>query len=58
MGKRTIASTTKKIIKLKNRLRKLKYEKRQERKIHLIELGTLFKILDLLNESQEVMLGF
>lgn len=58
MGKRTIASTTKKIIKLKNRLRKLKYEKRQERKIHLIELGTLFEILDLLNESQEVMLGF
>ena len=58
MGKRTIASTTKKIIKLKNRLRKLKYEKRQERKIHLIKLGALFKILDLLNESQEVMLGF
>lgn len=58
MGKRTIASTTKKIIKAKNRIRKLRYEKRQERKIHLIKLGTLFKILNLLNESQEVMLGF
>lgn len=58
MGKRTIISLDKKIGTLKQKIRRLNYEKRQHRKIHLIELGTLFKILGLLNESQEVILGF
>lgn len=58
MGKRAIISLNKKIGTLKQKIRKLNYEKRQHRKIHLIELGTLFKILGLLNESQEVILGF
>ena len=58
MGKREIISLTKKIIKTKRQIKKLAIKKRQERKIHLIQLGTLFNIMDLLNESQEVMLGF
>lgn len=58
MGKRTIKSITNKIIKTKRQIKKLAIKKRQERKIHLIQLGTLFNIMDLLDESQEVMLGF
>ncbi len=58
MGKRTIKSITDKIIKTKRQIKKLAIKKRQERKIHLIQLGTLFNIMDLLDESQEVMLGF
>lgn len=58
MGKRTIKSITNKIVFLKKKIKKLNYQKRQERKIHLIQLGTLFNILDLLDESQEIMLGF
>lgn len=58
MGKRTIKSITDKIIKTKRQIKKLAIKKRQERKIHLIQLGTLFNIMDLLDESQEVILGF
>ncbi|WP_177162435.1 hypothetical protein [uncultured Fusobacterium sp.] len=58
MGKRTIKSITNKIIKTKRQIKKLAIKKRQERKIHLIQLGTLFNIMELLDESQEVMLGF
>lgn len=58
MGKRIIKSITNKIIKTKRQIKKLAIKKRQERKIHLIQLGTLFNIMDLLDESQEVMLGF
>ena len=58
MGKREIISLTKKIIKTKRQIKKLAIKKRQERKLHLIQLGTLFNIMDLLDESQEVILGF
>lgn len=58
MGKRTIKLITDKIIKTKRQIKKLAIQKRQERKIHLIQLGTLFNIMGLLDESQEVMLGF
>ena len=58
MGKRTIKSISNKIIKTKRQIKKLAIKKRQERKLHLIQLGTLFNIMDLLDESQEVILGF
>ncbi len=58
MGKRTVKTITNKIIKTKRQIKKLAIKKRQERKIHLIQLGTLFNIMDLLDESQEVILGF
>lgn len=45
-------------IKLKREKRKIQKQKRKERKIKLIKLGTLFKILGLLNEPQETMLGY
>ena len=54
-----------KILKKKREIRNLRKkqkrenaEKRKERKIKLIKLGTLFRILNLLDEKQEVMLGF
>lgn len=54
-----------KILKKKREIRNLKKQqkrennrKRKERKIKLIKLGTLFRILNLLDEKQEVMLGF
>ena len=55
----------KKILKKKKEIRNLRKQqkrennrKRKERKIKLIKLGTLFCILNLLDEKQEVMLGF
>ena len=55
----------KKILKKKREIRNLRKQqkrennrKRKERKIKLIKLGTLFRILNLLDEKQEVMLGF
>ena len=55
----------KKILKKKKEIRNLRKQqkrennrKRKERKIKLIKLGTLFRILNLLDEKQEVMLGF
>ena len=55
----------KKILKKKREIRNLRKQqkrennrKRKERKIKLIKLGTLFCILNLLDEKQEVMLGF
>ena len=55
----------KKILKKKKEIRNLRKQqkrenarKRKERKIKLIKLGTLFRILDLLDEKQEIMLGF
>lgn len=55
----------KKILKKKREIRNLRKKqkrenakKRKERKIKLIKLGTLFRILNLLDEKQEVMLGF
>ena len=54
-----------KILKKKREIRNLRkkqkrenVKKRKERKIKLIKLGTLFRILDLLDEKQEIMLGF
>lgn len=54
-----------KILKKKRKIRNLRKQqkrennrKRKERKIKLIKLGTLFRILNLLDEKQEVMLGF
>lgn len=54
-----------KILKKKREIRNLRKQqkrennrKRKERKIKLIKLGTLFRILNLLDEKQEVMLGF
>ena len=54
-----------KILKKKREIRNLRKQqkrennrKRKERKIKLIKLGTLFCILNLLDEKQEVMLGF
>ena len=54
-----------KILKKKKEIRNLRKQqkkennrKRKERKIKLIKLGTLFRILNLLDEKQEVMLGF
>lgn len=54
-----------KILKKKREIRNLRKKqkrenakKRKERKIKLIKLGTLFRILNLLDEKQEVMLGF
>ena len=55
----------KKILKKKREIRNLRKQqkrennrKRKERKIKLIKLGTLFRILNLLDEKQEIMLGF
>ena len=55
----------KKILKKKKEIRNLRKQqkrennrKRKERKIKLIKLGTLFCILNLLDEKQEIMLGF
>ena len=55
----------KKILKKKREIRNLRKQqkrennrKRKERKIKLIKLGTLFRILNLLDEKQEVILGF
>ena len=55
----------KKILKKKKEIRNLRKQqkrennrKRKERKIKLIKLGTLFRILNLLDEKQEIMLGF
>ena len=54
-----------KILKKKREIRNLRKQqkrennrKRKERKIKLIKLGTLFRILNLLDEKQEIMLGF
>ena len=54
-----------KILKKKREIRNLRKQqkrennrKRKERKIKLIKLGTLFRILNLLDEKQEVMLRF
>ena len=54
-----------KILKKKREIRNLRKQqkrennrKRKERKIKLIKLGTFFRILNLLDEKQEVMLGF
>ena len=54
-----------KILKKKREIRNLRKKqkrenakKRKERKIKLIKLGTLFRILNLLDEKQEIMLGF
>jgi hypothetical protein len=54
-----------KILKKKREIRNLRKKqkrennrKRKERKIKLIKLGTLFRILNLLDEKQEVILGF
>lgn len=54
-----------KILKKKREIRNLRKKqkrenakKRKERKIKLIKLETLFRILNLLDEKQEVMLGF
>ncbi|MDY2801260.1 MAG: hypothetical protein SOV59_08390 [Fusobacterium mortiferum] len=58
MGKRTVKLITNKIIKTKRQIRKLAIQKRKERKIHLIQLGTLFNIMELLEESQELILAF
>lgn len=47
------------LLRKKNReIYKENNEKRRERKKKLIKLGTLFFILDLLDEPQEIMLGF
>lgn len=46
------------IIKLKMSIRKENTKKRLNRKKKLISLGSLFYVLDLLEESQEIMLGF
>ena len=42
----------------RQRLRKLKKEQRKIRKNKLIKLGTLFLVAELLEESQDTMLGF
>lgn len=44
--------------KKRQRLRKLKKEQRKIRKNKLIKLGTLFLVTELLEESQDTMLGF
>lgn len=44
--------------KKRQRLRKLKKEQRKIRKNKLIKLGTLFLVSELLEESQDTMLGF
>lgn len=44
--------------KKRQRLRKLKKEQRKIRKNKLIKLGTLFLVAELLEESQDTMLGF
>lgn len=48
----------KEIRNLRKQQKRENNRKRKERKIKLIKLGTLFCILNLLDEKQEVMLGF
>ncbi|MBC2856992.1 hypothetical protein H3N56_11165 [Cetobacterium sp. 2A] len=56
--RRRIKAKEKVIVELKRNIKKLYLGNRKKRKIKLIELGTLFSILSLLDEEQEEMIGF